>query len=215
MTRLVDIGVRIELISMYPYFHNISIALYERRVNDSSYEFQIHSYAGRDGVDQCLRHVAATMVTLGGVIPVSGNDTCVRFACGRQHRKACKRIFFEACKVALGTETEVRAMSIFDKKTERTISVKGLGRGAYQIDADGEEDGRARRVTAIAGGFVKLAEIDYVEGNEQAVVFSCKEEHNSLMGLLLSRALNVRATMREQDYSTGRGMLAAPSAQQQ
>ena len=103
MTRLVDIGIRIELVSMYPHFHDISISLYERRGNDGSYEFQVHSYAGRDGVDQCLRHVAAAMVTLGGMIPVSGNDTCVRFACGRQHRKACKRIFFEACKVALGT----------------------------------------------------------------------------------------------------------------
>jgi len=215
VTRLVDIGIRIELVSMYPYFHDISISLYERRGNDGSYEFQVHSYAGRDGVDQCLQHVAAAMAVLGGMSPVVGDNTCVRFTCGRRHRKACKRIFLEACKVALGTETEARMMSVFDKKTERTISVEGMGHGAYQIDADGEEEGRARRVTAIAGGFVKLAEMDYVDSSEQAVVFSCKEEHNSLMGLLLRRALNVRAAMREQDDSAGRGLLAAPSAQQQ
>ena len=145
MTRLVDIGIRIELVSMYPHFHDISISLYERQGNDGSYEFQVHSYAGRDGVDRCLQHVAAAMAMLGGMSPVVGDNTCVRFTCGRQHRKACRRIFLEACKVALGTETEVRMMSVFDKKTERTISVEGMGHGAYQIDADGEEEGRARR----------------------------------------------------------------------
>ena len=217
MTRLVDIGIRIELVSMYPHFHNISISLYERRGDDDSFEFQIHSYAGRAGVDQCLHHVTAAMVTLGGMIPVGGDSnggTCVRFLCGNQHRKACRRIFLEACKIALGTELKSRPMSIFDKKTERNINVDSLGQGAYRINADGEEDGRARRITAIAGGFVKLAEMDYVDDSDHAVVFGCNNDHNSLIGLLLKRALNVRAAMREQDDSAGRGMLSAPSAQQ-
>ena len=215
MTRLVDIGIRIELVSMYPHFHDISISLYERQGDGDSFEFQVHSYAGRAGVDQCLRHVTAAMITLGGMIPVVGDGTCVRFSCGKQHRKACKRIFLEACKIELGTELKSRPMFIFDKKTERNINVDGLGQGAYRINADGEEDGRARRITAIAGGFVKLAEMDYVEDSDQTVVFDCNNDHNSLIGLLLNRALNVRAAMREQDDSAGRGMLSAPSAQQQ
>ena len=138
----------------------------------------------------------------------------VHFHCGLQHRKACKRIFLEACKSALGTEIEPKKLSTFDKKTERQITLEYLGNGNYQVNADGDETGRNRRISAIAGGFVKLAEMDYIDGNDTGIMFDCGNEHASLIGLLLGRALNVRAAIREDDDSAGRGMLAAPSAQQ-
>ena len=83
------------------------------------------------------------------------------------------------------------------------------------MEADGDENGRARRISAIAGGLAKLAEMDLVSESGHEVAFDCSSDHNLLIGLLLVRALNVRAALREQDDSAGRGMLSAPSAQQQ
>ena len=40
MTRILDLGTRIELVSMYPHFHDISIALYERKLENGDFEFQ-------------------------------------------------------------------------------------------------------------------------------------------------------------------------------
>lgn len=215
MTRLLDLGTRIELVSMYPHFHDISISLYERESDTGIFEFKVHSYAGRAGVDRCIDHVVSAMATLGGMIRTGDDDSCVRFACGRQHRRACKRVFLEACKIAPDAEIKCRPMSIFDKKTDRNVNVDDLGQGVYRVEADGDEDGRARRISAIAGGLIKLAEMDSVGESGHEVVFDCNSDHNLLVGLLLVRALNVRAALREHDDSAGRGMLSAPSAQQQ
>jgi len=124
-------------------------------------------------------------------------------------------VFLEACKIAPDAEINSRPMSIFDKKTERNVNVDDLGKGAYRVEADGDENGRARRISAIAGGLAKLAEMDSVGESGREVAFDCSSDHNLLIGLLLVRALNVRAALREQDDSAGRGMLSAPSAQQQ
>ena len=215
MTRLLDMGTRIELVSIYRHFHDISISLYERESDAGVFEFKVHSYSGRAGVDRCIDHVVSAMVDLGGMIRIGSEGGSVRFACGRQHRKACTRVFLEACKIAPDAEVKSRPMRIFDKKTERNVSIDGLGQGAYRVGADGDENGRARRISAIAGGLVKLAEMDPVGESDHEVAFGCNSDHNLLIGLLLVRALNVRAALREQDDSAGRGMLSATSAQQQ
>jgi hypothetical protein len=53
-----------------------------------------------------------------------------------------------------------------------------------------------------------------VEGAPSQVKFGCGQTHDALIGLLLGRALNVRAVLREEEMSASRGTLAAPSAQQ-
>ena len=215
MAKILDLGARVELTSIYPHFHDISISLYERSNKSGTTEFQVHSYAARDGVNDCLRHVAAAMVILGGMVLVGDGGRTVRFSCGNQHVKACKRVFIEACKVAPGISLEPKPLKIFDKKTERYVEVEKLSdREAYRIRADGAEDGKARRVAAITGGLAKLADISLSEEGEDVVLFPCSGGHNSLVGLLLIRALNVRAAMREEDSVAGRGVLSAPSAQQ-
>ena len=101
-------------------------------------------------------------------------------------------------------------MSIFDKKAGCTIAVSSLGEGAYQIAA--EEEGKDRRVSAITGGLIKLGQME--DQAADRVAFSCGHAHDALLGLLLVRAPNVRAAMREQEQDSSRGMLSAPSQQE-
>ena len=48
------------------------------------------------------------------------------------------------------------------------------------------------------------------EGSANRVGFECGHSHDALVGLLLTRAMNVRAVIRELENAAARGVLAAP-----
>ncbi len=213
MAQIADLGTRIELVSMDPHCHDISIGLYEQGAADGAPVFLVHSYSGQAGTVERLAFVTRAMMALGGMAAAPGGAQRLRFACGSAHRLACRRVFLEACKVKPETSPEARPLSIYDKTSGRSIRVEGSGGGAYRLGADGADDGRQRRVAAVAAGLVKLGEMRTIGDNGDGVAFACGHAHDALVGLLLVRALNVRATMREQEAVAGRGVLAAPSAQ--
>lgn len=62
------IGKRIELVTMDPFFHDISIALYRQEQNRRSV-FLVHSYSGKQGTRERIDFLVATMKTLGGSNP--------------------------------------------------------------------------------------------------------------------------------------------------
>ena len=210
MAHIVDIGKRVELVSMDPHFHDISLALYARPLADGGLAFRVHTYNGRDGAAARTARVAAAMATLGGM--AGADDDRLRFPCVGEHPMAVRRVFLEACKLAPDAPPVTRPLFILDKKSGRTITVTSAGGGRYSVSADGDEDGRARRIGAIAGGLAKLGEMT-AEGDD-GIAFTCGHAHDALVGLLLVRAPNVRLAIREQSDQAGRGVLAAPSAQQ-
>ena len=83
----------------------------------------------------------------------------------------------------------------------------------YEVSTDDPQDKSAARIDAITGGLKKLAEIEFVDGEPHRVKFACGSPHDALIGLLLPRALNVRAVLREEEMAASRGTLVAPSAQ--
>ena len=212
MEHIADLGRRIELVSMDPHFHDISIGLYRRPSAEGGSEFLVHTYAGLEGAAERIGFVAQAMRTLGGMETSVGPHT-VRFPCGDEHARACKRVFIEACKIPPGAAPEARPLSIYDKKCEHTIEVTSAGGGAYALDAAERDEVTERRIGAIGGGLIKLAEMEALSDNHHRVAFGCGHAHDALVGLLLVRALNVRAAVREQEMAAGRGVLAAPSAQ--
>ena len=66
MSLTTDLGRRIELVSMDPHFHNISIALYRQKASQGAV-FLVHSYSGKEGTRQRLEFVARAMCVLGGM----------------------------------------------------------------------------------------------------------------------------------------------------
>ena len=103
--------------------------------------------------------------------------------------------------------------NVLDKKLDRNVSVRSLTEGLYELTADGPPEAAASRLEAIAGGYRKLAEVEFVTGEPHRFHFACGQAHDALVGLLLQRAINVRAILREQEMAASRGLLVAPSAQ--
>ena len=216
MGRLLELGERLELVSMDPHFHDISISLYRSTGEGGASGFLAHSYSTREGAAERLGFVMRAMAAMGGMGPAPGQPERLAFACGAAHRAAVKRLFLEACKRATGAEVAVAPMRIYDKKNDLTIAATAVGGGGYRIAAvDGEgNDKAAQRVDGVTRGLIKLAELE--PGAEPGEVrFPCGFSHDELVGLLIGRALNVRAAMREAEAAAARGILAAPSAQQQ
>lgn len=216
MSYVSDLGRRIELVPMdHPHGDGITIALYEEGGGRDGAAFRVHSYSPRPGARGRVGFVRAAMAALGGLEPLREAPALLRFACGNDHRLACRRVFLEACKLASGTELAARPLAVEDRKSGRTVRAVGLGGGAYRLEADGEDEAtRARLEATIANGLVKLAEMERGPGGAVEVAFACGRAHDAIVGLLLPRALNVRAALREQEAAAARGVLAAPSAQE-
>ena len=134
------------------------------------------------------------------------------FSCGDQHRLACKRLFIEACKLPNDIVCETRPMSVHDKKSSSDIFLTFQNDGLYKVGTTGEGDTAKSRVEAVANGLRKLTDMSLGERSDE-VVFDCGKRHDSLIGLMLVRALNVRAVLREENRAAEQGVLSAPSAQ--
>ena len=142
------------------------------------------------------------------------SDGMLSFSCGHAHRLGVKRLFLEACKLPPEQTPEPRPLHIFDKKANATIAVASLGQGLYEARATEPVQGVERRVATIARGLIRLGEMDEVADQPNQAQFGCGEAHDALIGLLLVRAPNVRAAVREAEALANRGVLSAPSAQE-
>lgn len=210
---VMQLGRRIELQSMDPHFHDITIGLYERTPEPGLVTFLAHSYSGLDGVEGRLQRIIDAMLVIGGMSRYGNDGRQLRHACGEAHRFATRRLFIEACKLKPNVAPEVRPLAVADKTTGRNIKVMREDDGTYLVTADGPDDGRAQRVGAIGRGLSRLAQMELIGEDAARVRFACGRAHDALVGLMLPRALNLRAAMREQEEAMSRGMLVAPSAQ--
>ena len=214
MQRVVDIGRRIELVPIDPHFNDITIGLYRQNANHGNKVpvFLVHTYSRISGATERIEAVRQAMQTFGGMLKTA--DGLLYFPCNSAHEAACRRVFLEACKLTSDTPAEPRPLNILDKKSRLTITVDSNGKGVYRVTTEGEGRGAARRVSAIAGGLAKLGEMENVEtDNRDTVAFACAQPHDALIGLLLTRAPNVRIVLREEEMGASRGVLSAPSQQ--
>jgi hypothetical protein len=210
---VMQLGRRIELQSMDPHFHDITIGLYEQTPEPGLVSFLAHSYSGLDGVEGRLQRIIDAMLVIGGMSRHGNDGRRLRHACGQAHRFATRRLFTEACKLKPGAAPETRPLAVADKTTGRNIKIVRADGGTYLVTADGLDEGRAQRIGAIGRGLSRLAQMELIGEDAARVRFACGQAHDALVGLLLPRALNLRAAMREQEEAMSRGMLVAPSAQ--
>jgi hypothetical protein len=215
MQLMLNLGRRVQLQSMDPHCADITIGLYQHADESGRPRYALHSYSKKDGKADRLAFLADAMVRLGGMELVPGLKHHVRWPCGDEHLAATKRVFVEVCKLSRPEELVERPAAIEDSKIGGAVMVMPKGQGRYEIGTDVDRDGTEARLKTICAGYLKLAEMDRWEESETGVRFACGQPHDALMKLLLFRAINARAALREQEMMASRGVLVAPSAQNQ
>jgi len=217
MGKTLDLGRRIELHSMDPCCHGISLALYRIEVACAP-RFLVHTYSSMDGARERVAFIReALLVTLGMEVADAPPDSpmmlthgWIQFPCRSDHLRALKRAFLDLCKLETGEKLATKPLTVFDKKANGEITAEGRGAGVYEMRA--AAGAAPNRATAIARGFAKLCEMDLVETADQ-VIFPCGIAHDALVGMLMFRAQNVRSAMQEEEMTAARGILSAPSQQ--
>lgn len=203
---------RVELVPMDPYCGDISVALYRADEEDGPVGL-VHTYSSRPEAAERAAFLAETMRVLGGLETAGGGDArLVRFSCGTWHPLAARRLFLEAAKLDPSEPVAARPLEVPDTRSEQTIRLEPLGAGRYAVRADGATEDTPSRAPAIAAALAKLAELSTEEG--EVVSFPCGHAHDALVALMLKRAQNLRAALREEELKASRGVLVAPSAQE-
>jgi hypothetical protein len=206
-----DLGQRVELVSMDPRFHDVSVGLYRKDTAEGPVAV-VYSYSGAEGIDARVAFIREALVALGGLEPVDGDPEALRLACRDWHNAALKRLFLDCFRVDPVDVLVPKPLEAPDTRSEQTIALVPVGAGVYRVEATGATEEEPSRAPAIARALVRLAELE--ERDETTVAFGCGRDHHELMGLMLVRAQNLRAALREEELTAGRGVLAAPSAQQ-
>jgi hypothetical protein len=199
---------RIELVSMDRFCDQITIALYGAGDGLAAI---VHSYSPRPGVPDRLAWVAQAMRVLAGM---SGVERSVAFECGAWHERAVRRAFLEACKADPAQPVAPRPLEVFDTRTNQAVAATSLGGGAWRVTSVAAVGAAASRASSVAAGLVKLMDVEADSADDRVIRLPCGAPHERLVGLLLPRAINVRAALREQEQAAGRGVLVAPSAQE-
>ena len=212
MGQTLDLGRRIELHSMDPHCHDISLGLY-RQVHRGRSNYLVHSYSRVEAAVIRLAAIGNGLAALAGMIPVEGHPGLLEFSCGGDHEKALRRTFLEVCRNADEEIGDPLPLVRYDKKAECELTVISESKGRYRITAPESAEMGPRRIRAVARGFAKLCEMDIDESDEAVVSFACGASHDPLMGTLFFRAQNVRSAMQQDELSAGRGVLAAPGQQ--
>ena len=217
MGKTLELGRRIELHSMDPHCHDISLGLYRLEVNGSP-RFLVHSYSSLEGTRERMDFIREALLVVVGMEAADSlvssegtrGDGWIQFPCKSDHERALKRAFLDICKLSTGTVLANKPLTVFDRKANGEISAVNLGSGIYELRAEGGV--ASKRATAVARGFAKLCEMDFVAGTD-SIRFPCEIGHDALVGMLMTRAQNVRGTMKEGDMAASRGVLSAPSQQ--
>jgi hypothetical protein len=204
---ILDLGRRIELVSMDPWCYDITVALY-RRLGQHAI---IHSYSAKPGVPERLSWLAETMGTIAG-LEHRRADRTVWFSCTGWHERGLRRALLEACKLDPSRPVVPRPMALDDPRSDERLEVGSIGHGAYQVRSSAGE--ATNRVPAVAAGLAKLLDLEADPADQTVVRFACGMDHDRLIGLLFLPAINVRATLRAEEAATTRGFLVAPSAQE-
>lgn len=213
MGKTLDLGRRIELQPIDKNCHDISLGLYLREVEREP-RVSVHTYASVPGAQDRVAFLMQALVVMAGLEAAAEQPGWLRFPCGTMHLRALKRGFLDLCKLPSDAPLAPKPMTVFDKKADGDLSAVGVGDGVYAIRPESDDPAGRKRSVAVARGFAKLCEMEGVEGAEDRVRFPCGADHDALIGLLMFRAQNVRASMQEQEQAATRGILAAPSQQQ-
>ncbi|MBN4064181.1 hypothetical protein JYU04_00420 [Dehalococcoides mccartyi] len=191
--RIVDhikkLGSCIELVSIDPHFHDISIGLFVKNG-----VLTISSYSTIDGVAERIEIIRDRCVRLGDVVAVEGTTDQLRLISELQLDRALRFMFVAAVEKNPSAELPSGPITAPDTKTKLTFLIEGAeenGQYVYTVSTIGESDRAEMRVRAAVGGFIRYSDCTRVDKNKFS--FPDGKKYDNFARLILPLARNVSA----------------------
>ncbi|MFW6194977.1 MAG: hypothetical protein ACOC5M_00455 [Chloroflexota bacterium] len=195
-------GNCIELVSMDPNFHNISVGLYEK-----GGVCTVWSFSRLAGVDERLRVIARRLTELGGMEYVNEAEKQVRFPSGRILTRPLKFLMRQAVEKAEDWYPP-QELSVKDSKSPLSFHVAGReqdGRWVYEVSYSGEHKNPKLRLRAIIQGFERYGEMEKVDDN--VVSFPDGMRNDPLLRLILPYTRNISQVEEQLEMEAMRGQM--------
>ena len=183
-------GKCMELISMDPNFHEITVGLYVKAGIGT-----VWTFSGKLGVEKRVEEIRDQLVTLGGMVPVDGTHNQAKFPDGEMYNRPLRFLLRQAVEKPYGTTHPEGRIEIKDLRSPLQIIATPEeidGRWIYRVTAEGEYKNPKMRVRAVTQGFVRYGEMEKVDVD--AVTFPHGGRRDELIRLVLPYARNVTGT---------------------
>jgi len=199
-------GKCLELVSMDPNFHNISVGLFMK-----NNILTVWSYSRKDGVSERLNLIRDKMVQFGG-LDYLPDDYKMAIPEGALIERPLKFLFSKCVEMPLSSEPETGIISAKDNKTKLSFIVKGSQKEdkyIYTVTSVGEHDKPSLRIKAVVGGFMKYGEC--IRNDVDSFYFPDLKAHEEYVRVLLPYARNVSAVEQMLEASDQAGQMTTQS----
>jgi hypothetical protein len=201
VNKVKELGSCIELVSIDPHFHDVTIGLF---IKDRL--MTISSYSTIDGLDARIEVIRDRCTMLGDVEAVEGTTHQLRLISDLYLDRALRFMFTAAVEKDPERELPSGRITAPDTKTKLTFVIEGAeedGQYVYTVSTEGEAERGEMRVRAAVGGFIRYSGCVRVDKNKFA--FSDGKRYDNFTRLILPLARNVSAVEAqiEQDELAG------------
>ena len=194
-------GRCLELVTMDPNFHEISVGLYFK-----AGAFTLWTYSQKPEVEDRLGKIRSQLVALGGMEAVEGIQSQASFPCGQVHARPVKFLMMQAVEKApdytlpQGPVKDLRSPLMLD-----VVAAEEDDQWAYRVTAEGEAPNLDARLRAVTSGLIRYGEME--KTGDQSVSFPCGARHDELVKLVLPYARNISQVEDTLDAAALRGQM--------
>ncbi len=197
------LGSCIELVSIDPHFHDVSIGLFIKNG-----VLTISTYSTIDGVAARIEQIRDRCTKLGDVKAVEGTTDQLQLTSDLFLERALRFMFIAAVEKDPAAELPSGRITAPDTKTKLTFVVEGAeedGQYVYTISTEGEAERAEMRVRAAVGGFVRYSNCVRVDKNKFS--FPDGNRYDNFARLILPLARNVSAVEAQLEQSELAGQM--------
>ncbi len=183
------LGRCLELVSMDPHFHDVTVGLYYRGTHVT-----IWSFSKVPGIEGRIEQIRDRLVAMGGLAPVEGTHDQAVFPSDAIFEKPLRFLFTEAVEKDPSLAPPDGPITSPDTKSRLTFTVTGAqvdDKYVYTVTAEGEAPRPQIRIRAVVGGFMRYGECERVAPD--SFVFPDNARHDEMARVLLPFARNVSA----------------------
>ena len=185
-------GTCLELISMDPFFHEITVGLF---LKDST--LTVHSYSNKDGVKERLTQIRDRIVLFGGAKPLDGYYNQATYDCGMKNGCCTSPLRFLLKRAVMKNDNydSESKITVKDLRSEMQLYLTPKeveGKTIYTVSGEGEAKKPEIRYRAVVNGLNRYGGCVKVSHTE--VSLQCFRRNDAIMKIILPIARNISAT---------------------